>query len=263
MAEIRFPNINGGSEQEQLAQIKNYLFQLTGQLNHALNQVDTEIAKTQEAVATTGTNGSSEEEQKKKEQQFVELKNYIIKSADVVTFYEDIVTQKLEGNYVAQSEFGEYKEQTRVLSEETSKNKTDFYDSVQSINTKIDNLNLNIIRKGNCYIKTGWLDDNNSIAGFEVGKFDTIKSTDADGNETIEYYDTGFAQFTTDELVFHDANGKEIGKFARDAMYIKDAKITNKLYLGGYLVDLNDGVAFKWAEKQNETTSFAKKRGED
>ena len=37
---IRYPNITGGSEREQLAQIKSFLYQLVDQLNYALSTLD-------------------------------------------------------------------------------------------------------------------------------------------------------------------------------------------------------------------------------
>lgn len=265
MAEIRLPNINGRTEQEQLTQVKDYLFQLTGQLNYALNQVNDEIVQTQKIVNQVSSNGSSEEEQKKKEQQFIELKNLIIKSADMVTFCEDIVTEKLEGDYQASSElFGTYMSKTDALEVKTSTNETIFYNAVDSINSKIDD--LSIMRKDNCYIKTGWIgvDENgNRIAGFEVGQYEETKYEDEDGKEIIEYTDRGFAQFRPDKLAFYDKDGTELAYFAQYVMHINKAEIKQTLKLGGYLVDLTDGVAFKWVEKQNETTSFAKKRGED
>jgi hypothetical protein len=249
MAEIRLPNINGGTEKEQLTQIKSYLYQLTGQLNYALKQVNTELAKTQEAVFPTEANGSSAATEKEKLDQFIELKNLIIKSADTVQAFEDIVTQKLEGNYVATSEFGEYKKTTDAQLEETSEHATTAYTSVQTIEDKVNNLNE--MRKNGCYIKTGWLDDNNTTAGFEVGQYEERKTTDTDGKETIEYFDKGFARFTTDKLSFYGEDGSELAYFAKYVMHITKAEIKQSLRLGGYLVDLTDGVAFKWEERSD------------
>ena len=44
---IRYPNITGGSEREQLAQIKSFLYQLVDQLNYALSTLDTDTATAQ------------------------------------------------------------------------------------------------------------------------------------------------------------------------------------------------------------------------
>lgn len=244
MAEIRLPNINGSTEREQLTQIKNYLYQLTGQLNYAFKQVNTELTKTQEAVIPTEANGSSEAKEKEKLDQFIELKNLIIKSADTVQAFEDIVTQKLKGEYVAKSDFGEYKDETEKRLWDTPENKTEFYESVQTIKNQLNNIYE--VRKKNCYIKTGWLDDDNSEAGLEVGQYDVTTSTDADGNKTTEYIDKGFARLTTDRLSFRDQNRNELAYFDQIGMYVTDADIGQHLQLGGYSVDLTNGVTFKW-----------------
>ena len=250
MSEIRLPNINGSTEQEQLTQIKSYLYQLTGQLNYALNQVNAELAKNQEDVIPTGANGLNEAAEKEKQNQFNELKNLIIKSADTVQAFEDIVTQKLEGNYVATSEFGDYTKKTDAQLKETSENATTAYTSVQTIEDKVNN--LSIMRKDGCYIKTGWLNDDNSIAGFEVGQYETKITKDADGNEKTTYTDKGFARFTTDRLSFYDNNGSELAYFAKYVMHIMNAEIKQNLQLGGYSVDLTDGVAFKWSGRGDD-----------
>lgn len=51
MTNLRFPNINAGTEREQLAQIKSYLHQLVGELNWALNSRDSGNAASVDSVA--------------------------------------------------------------------------------------------------------------------------------------------------------------------------------------------------------------------
>lgn len=40
MDNIRLPNIKGKTEQEQIQEIKNYLFQLVEQLNYVFSQIE-------------------------------------------------------------------------------------------------------------------------------------------------------------------------------------------------------------------------------
>lgn len=40
---FQYPNITGKTEKEQIAQMRNYLFQLADQLNYALSQMEKEI----------------------------------------------------------------------------------------------------------------------------------------------------------------------------------------------------------------------------
>ena len=250
MTEIRLPNITGVTEQEQLMQIKNYLYQLTGQLNFALKSVNGEGNYSPQIVSRDdGTVANPVTDIEEKLKNFIELKNLIIKSADVITFFEDIVTRELEGNYVAKSEFGEYQKQTSNKFVETSENVTNYYESTQQIlANKLE------IRKDNCYIKTGWLDDDNTVAGLEVGQYTEYVELDADGNEVTKYNDAGFAHFTTDEIAFFDknldANGNRVklAWFSKSVMHIANAQIEDTLTLGGYVIEDSDnyGIVFKW-----------------
>ena len=244
MTEIRLPNITGVTEKEQLMQIKSYLYQLTGQLNFALKAVNSESNSTQQI--TQGSEESGVEKVtdiEEKLKNFIELKNLIIKSADVITFFEDIVTRELEGKYVATSDFGVFQEETSNKFVETSENVTNYYESTKSIIA-----NKFELRKDNCYIKTGWLDDDNTIAGFEVGKYTEYIETDADGNEVTRYNDTGFAHFTTDEIAFFDKNRVKLAWFSKSVMHIASAQIEDTLAIGGYVIEdtENYGIVFKW-----------------
>ena len=242
MTEIRLPNISGTTEKEQLLQIKNYLYQLTGQLNFALKAVNSESNFSQQI--TQGSKESSVEKVsdiEEKLKNFIELKNLIIKSADIVEFFEDIVTRELEGNYLAISDFGAYKEETKGQFVETSKNTTEYYTSLKQIIAEKYEM-----RKDGCYIKTGWLDDNQTVAGFEVGRYTEYIEKDAEGNDITKYNDSGFAKFTTEEMAFYDKNGSKLAWFSKYVMHIMDAQIENSLTQGGYVCDSSDGLAYKW-----------------
>lgn len=244
MTEIRLPNITGVTEKEQLMQIKSYLYQLTGQLNFALKAANSESNSTQQI--TQGSEESGVEKVtgiEEKLKNFIELKNLIIKSADVITFFEDIVTRELEGKYVATSDFGVFQEQTSNKFVETSENVTNYYESTKEIIA-----NKFELRKDNCYIKTGWLDDDNTIAGFEVGQYTEYVETDTSGNVITKYNDTGFAHFTTEEIAFFDKNRVKLAWFSKSVMHIANAQIEDTLALGGYVMEDTEtnGIVFKW-----------------
>jgi hypothetical protein len=244
MTEIRLPHITGVTEKEQLVQIKNYLYQLTGQLNFALKAVNSEGNYNPQIISHDDSEGLQQvTEIEEKLKNFIELKNLIIKSADVVEFFEDIVTKELKGKYVAKSDFGTYQEETTNKFVETSENVTNYYESTKEIIA-----NKYELRKDGCYIKTGWLDDDNTIAGFEVGQYTEYLELDADGNEVTRYNDTGFAHFTTDEIAFFDKNRIKLAWFSKSVMHIANAQIEDTLTLGGYVIEDtgNYGIVFKW-----------------
>ena len=101
---IRFPNITGASEAEQLAQIKSYLYQLVEQLNWMLPTI--EMGAGQSGASRTGpVFGDISAET------FYELKSLLIKSSDTLNAYYDKINAKLEGQYVSQTAFDTFKQE--------------------------------------------------------------------------------------------------------------------------------------------------------
>ncbi len=133
MIDLRLPSITG-NDKEQLVQIRSYLYQLVSQLQHALSTMGTSEAQ---AVTPTpkslqmgagGTSGSISPQST-----FNSIKALIIKSADIVEAYYDEINKKLEGIYVAQSDFGDYAEKTSQEIEENSTSTTQRFENIQVI----------------------------------------------------------------------------------------------------------------------------------
>lgn len=230
MADIRRPNITGRTTEEKLSQITAYLYQLTNQLNFAI--------KSTESMATVSVkdqDGNDVSKSASAEKTFFMVKDLIIKSADIVNAYYETISKKLSGKYVATSDFGTFKQETNAQLTATSTSVTQNYESIQSIESDIENLNE--LRKDNCYIKTGWLDDNETIAGVEVGKVSEVDGVTQ----------TAFARFTTNKLVFFDDAGHELGSFSDYRLYVNVVVVREKLqFEGSYILDPSNGLAFKW-----------------
>ena len=230
MADIRRPNINAPTTEGRLKQIESYLYQLTNQLNFAIKATENPSTVTVKDQDNNEISSSATAEKT-----FFMVKDLIIKSADIVNAYSETISKKLSGKYVAQSDFGTFEQETNAQLEATSKNVTANFESIQSV--KSDLKDLNELRKDNCYIKTGWLDDNETIAGVEVGKVSEV-----DG-ETH----TAFAQFTTNKLIFFDDTGRELASFSDYRLYVNLVVVREKLqFEGGYILDPSNGLAFKW-----------------
>jgi archaellum component FlaC len=138
MVELRLPNITGVTEKEQLQQIKSYLYQLSEQLQYAFDTVNTSAGETRNSsyIANQPYPGYSTGPSSTNEQiTFASLKSLIIKSADIVDAYYDVINKKLEGTYVAQSTFGEFAEKTSQAIEETSTSITQEFENIQVIIT--------------------------------------------------------------------------------------------------------------------------------
>ena len=88
-----------------LQRVRSYLYQIVDELNIALASVETQTQETK-AMVVSATSGKSADETA--QSSFNSIKSLIIKSADVVNAYYDVINKRLEGSYVAQSDFGTY-----------------------------------------------------------------------------------------------------------------------------------------------------------
>lgn len=262
--DFRQPNINAPTTEGQLKQLKTYLYQLTNQLNYAVKSAESKDNEERYKVTISGksngsgANSSDISDDNNARSTFNDLKDMIIKSADIVNAYYDVISKRLEGEYTAlartEEGYDAFVEDTKQFREMTPVSNTDYFNSVQSIYKvlgheieKDENGNpiipedaiLTGIRTDKFYIKTGWVDevDGKKIGGIELGQVSD------DGTNT----DAAFAQFTTEALVFKDSNGKAVATLSYDLLDITNAKIGGYLALNNYMLDNSDGIAFLWA----------------
>ena len=239
--DIRLPNITGKTEKEQISQMRSYLYQFAEQLQWALKNI--ESGSTANAI-TVQNSGSSSSAPAKIDPvaTFNNIKALIIKSADIVNAYYDEINTRLEGIYVAQSDFGTYAEQTSSTIQANSTAIEQNYTNLRQIISEI-NVRVNEIA-ANAYIRSGLLgyfeDGDNEGApfyGIEVGQ--TIQQ---DGVQTFNK----FARFTADRLSFYDANDVEVAYVSDYKLVITNAEVKGNLKLGGFVLDTSIGLALKW-----------------
>ena len=236
--DLRYPNITGKTEAEQMAQVRSYLHQLVEQLNWALNTAEAyQSGNTSAAVAY---NKGKDETPQDAENTFNSIKALIIKSADIVKAYEETIFSDFNGKYFAESDFGTYLEETSKKVEDNSKYTQETYERVETIDSRVEGVE-DEIRTTNAYIRRGLL--SNGEYGLEIGE------TSEDGS--FRHY----ARFTSEKLSFHDINGNEvayIGSGTADKDDTKCLYVTGKavflgeIQLGGYKTDTSDGLAFTW-----------------
>ena len=237
--DLRMPNINGVTEREQLAQIRSYLYQFIPQLQWALSTIDTssqspvaqQVIK-EKVTSHTPINAEST---------FNAIKSLIIKSADIVEAYYEEINQRLEGLYVAESDFGTFVEQTSQDIRQTSTYIEQLFTNLQAIVTDIENMTHTLVEV-NAHIKTGLLyydDDGVPVHGLEIGQRNTI-----DGEEVFNK----FARFTADRLSFYDQNDQELAYISDYKLYITHVQIRGSLQEGGYkdFIDADGGIVTKW-----------------
>lgn len=236
---IRFPQITATTEAEQLLQVKSFLHQLVEQLNVALVTVD-ESAKTTGATSVKTASGAASEAEA--QSTFNSIKALIIKSADIVNAYYETISAKLEGKYVAESDFGTYTEETAQLIQGNSEGIESLYTNIQTILSEIEGINSSIIEV-NAHINTGVLyydeETGAPVYGLEIGQ-----RTEVDGEEVFDKY----AQFTSDKLAFFDSNNNEVAYISDKKLYITHVEIKGSLSQGGYVDTIlsDGGIVTKW-----------------
>jgi hypothetical protein len=225
--DIRLPNITATDTEGKMSQMQSYMHQLVEQLNWALSTVDNAIQGNTSNVSVTTQNGSNSE--KEARDTFNSIKALIIKSADIVTAYEETMREDFNGEYVAVSDFGTYTQKTDLAIETNSKGVSELYTNVQTIG--------NEVKETNAYIKRGYLGDDtsgNAVYGIAVGE------TNEDG-KYIQY-----AWFTSSKLSFFDGSGNEVAYISKNRLYITDATFLGSVQFGDYKADSSDGLAFLW-----------------
>ena len=237
---IRLPNITAQNEAGKLAQVQSYMYQLVEQLNWALNAIET--ASPGATQSTVSVQQSEALSPKEAEDTFNSIKALIIKSADIVMAYEKTILTNFNGKYFADSDFGQYLEETNRAIEENSKGVTETYKNIQTITNSDGTGTLDIlqdnVRTTDAYIKRGLLGyDSNGAAiyGIEVGE------TSEDGSFSK------YARFTADRLSFYDIYGAEVAYIGAGCLYIVGKSVfLGEIQFGGYNADTSDGLAFTW-----------------
>ena len=238
--DFRLPNITAKDEAGQLRQMQSFMFQLVEQLNYAMKMVGEAPSTTVDKVSNA-TAAVSEEA--KAQASFNSIKSLIIKSADIVNAYYEAINARLQGLYVAESDFGTYTEATDLALEATSKGIEQNYTNIQQIISDIEGFNSYLIEV-DAHINSGILyygDDGAPVYGLEIGQ-----RTEINGEETFNKY----ARFTADKLSFYDSNDNEVAYISDKKLYITHVEIIGSLSLGGFVdkVLADRSVVTKWVE---------------
>ena len=217
---IPLPQQLSGSEREQLEGMKTYLYQLAQDLQFALGAVEKQIITVQDTAANAERTLQSVSESQTPKAQFSGLKALIIKSADIVNAYYEEINRRLSGLYVAQSDFGTYRQETQQEITENAQGITRAFSDMQAIGDTLAQVQA-AVTQVNAWIKTGKLgEDENSVPiyGVEIGQ-----QTEEDGLVVFRK----FARLLSDRLSFFDQNGVEVSFIGDETMHITRAEISS------------------------------------
>ena len=213
------------------------LFLFSQELELALGTVDKQLLTLRDTAAQTERAVRTVSESQSPKAQFSSLKALIIKSADIVNAYYEEIGRKLSGEYVAQSDFGTFRQETRQSITENSQGITRAFSDLQTIENTLAELS-GAVTQVNAWIKTGKLgEDQDSVPvyGVEIGQ-----QTEKDGIVAFQK----FARLLADRLSFFDRNGLEVSYIGEESMHITRAEVSalaagdasaGKLQMGEYL----------------------------
>ena len=236
--QIKTPNITAGNDRERLMQIQSYLYQMAQQLQWAFSTIETGTGNVSQQTLQHAVKAAAKEADPA--DTFAGLKNLIIKSSDIVDAYYTEISKRLEGVYVAQSDFGTYTEETALEIRETNTSVNQLYTNIRTLSDSLDEL-YNSTVSANAYLKSGLLgekEDGTPVYGLEIGQTNSV-----DGATVFDK----FARFAADRLSFFDSNDVEVAYISDYKLYITNAEISGSLWLSGkFKIYYNGGLAFQW-----------------
>ena len=228
--EIRLPELSGGSEKEQLRRVQSYLYTLAQQLQFAFDTITRE--QTQAAAAKT-----AQPESRGEGTNFAAVKALILKSAQITEHFQQAVEQKLSGLYVAQSQFGSFRQETEAAITANSQSIQQKFTQLQQLEAAVAGLE-SAVREVSATIRTGLLaqtPEGGSIYGVEIGQQEW-----EDGVIRFRKY----TRLTAQKLSFYDNNDVEVAYISDRRMYVTAATVAQltagsvaaqRLALGDYL----------------------------
>lgn len=231
-----------GDTADQLRQITSYLYQLQRDLNVALDSVDSVVKEAAVETAATAAEQTVSATAKS-------LKSLIIKTANFVKQEMDSWTQLLEGNYLAISDFGTYREE---VSQEITTTATEIVNAfnytslIAAAQSRISELEAenNTLKtykvETEQYTKSGLLyydDLNVPIYGYAVGE--VLTRVTVNGEETVRREDL-LSTWSAGRLNFWQG-GQIIAYYANNKLYVTRGEFLESIQIGDWMFATNGG----------------------
>lgn len=164
---IRYPSVSDGTTEEQLGELRSYLYQMVETLNACDISALALMSELSQAVnASELPDAAKRPETELKLQEYSALRSLIIKTADYAVTNSQSFRLSLSGNYVAVSDFGKYFEEATVDINGTPYGIMQLY----NYSAGIDAENTDYRVQQESYIKSGLLYyDSNSLPVYGVG----------------------------------------------------------------------------------------------
>ena len=231
------PVFSGGTSEEQLKSMQSWLFQFSEQLQYTLNNLDSSNFSSGGIEEATNTN-NTEKKSPVVSDEVAALKSLIIKTANVVNSNYKEITETLESNYFAVSDFGEYSETNKAETVKSALGVTQNFSRIEEISTKLDTVETSFntyVSDTKAYIRTGYLEQLDTY-GVAIGE---EREETIDGNKAIVF--NQLATLTSEELAFWQ-NGVKLGYFKGDSLFVNGV-----LRIGSWAIDPSNGFTIKYS----------------
>lgn len=246
MQQFTQPPILRGTERDQLVQIRQYLYQMSRDLNVALTSLTADNFATGTEAVKVLSGDLSSKQQEKIDAGMGTLKSLIIKTADNVRAEIDVIEEELASQYVAASDFGTFSENINTQLTATAESLKQTIDYQATLASDVADVKAyKVDTEG--YIKQGIIgykeDGTTPIIGIAIGQ--DIRTSGAQEVEGKEYdiidVTSNVSTWTPEKMSFR-VNGVETAYVSNGAFYI-----TTTLYFGNkWAISFEDGFSIRW-----------------
>ena len=255
MTDIRLPNISASADMStQMAQMRSYMYQMVEQLNWALNALDSSASdQVQQLPGQTVAPADDDKKEDDTNQRMANLRDLIIKSAEVVRQEMDRLETELKGSYVAISEFGTYLEEISQRIEADPTQLSQYFKFASDIRADLDRVGVDFTSyktdvEG--YIRQGIVgyDGTVPIIGIAIGQDIRTSQTGVETEQGV--YDvidksSNMSVWTTEKLSFY-IGGQETAYFSNGKLTVAQIAADRITGAGKWDVSFTGGVKFKW-----------------
>ena len=236
MITIEPPSLGEGTAKQQLEALRGYLYRTAQQLTWAFSVLQSQEESEAGSAPTAAPRPQAPDSSP--QQVFSNIKQLIIKSADIVKAYGDVIEKRLEGSYVASSQFGSFREETSQLINANSRGLSQLFQLSQQLDAEVNALQEKN-QSVSAYLKSGLLQEGERpVYGLEIGQRNLV-----DGKPVFDR----FARFTADRLSFFDSSDVEVAYISDYRLYITNAQVSGTLELAGrFRIFYQNGLTVQW-----------------
>lgn len=236
------PAPNGSPQQMAVAQYA-YLFQMAQQLNLALGQLESGGTGAASGGGTSTHQGTA----RKESTGYQELKSLIVKTARLVKRQMEQLSARLEGEYVAVSDFGTYVERLSAYLEANPEALTQYYSffadlqaSTETVSAAFEQYRL----ETEGYIRTGIVCYDGAVPQYGVAVGQNLICREVDGETVVEQNDFR-ATFTASKLSFWQ-DASEVAYVSNNRLYITNITVLEGMSIGEWEISSENGLVIRW-----------------